>query len=222
MQSELGDLALLPALGVALGMLPDQPAAVPHFDLSSEQTANANAEVARRTLTLALAVSIVTLLVGAGFTFAIGSRANDVGHIAAHLEDDYTDLQKQYQMDINRFLAQQQELEVLKKNGFPFPRLMDAVTEVIPASVGLTEVDLESNGKMTFIGNADSDGAVVRTRDGLGTISWFLSPSVDSLDRKPATDFNQPYVQFKIVTQVAGTGPPGSTTTGAVTGGGNR
>ena len=221
-QSELGDLILLPTLGLALGMLPDQPAAIPHFDLSTEQTANANAEAAKRTFTLALAASIVMLLIGAGFTFAIGSRANDIGHIATHLQDDYTDMQKQYQMDINRFQAQQQELAFLRKKGFPFPRLMDAVTEVIPASVGLTEVDLESSGKMTLIGNADSDGAVVKTRDGLGTVSWFLSPSVDTLDRKPATQTNQPYVQFKIVTQVAGAGPSVSTTTGSAAGGGNR
>ena len=220
-QSEFGDLMMLPALGLALGMLPDAPAAVPRFDLSTEQTANATAEAARRTFTLALAASIVMLLIGAGFTFAVGSRANDVGHSAAHLREDYTDMQKQYQMDINRFQAQQQEFEFLKKKGFPFPRLMDAVTEVIPASVGLTEVDLDSGGKMTIVGNADSDGAVVKTRDGLGTVSWFLSPSVDSLDRRPASDMNQPYVQFKIVTQVAGTGLPGSTT-GSVAGGGSR
>lgn len=221
-QSELGDLALLPAIGVALGMLPDQPAAIPHFDLSSEQTANENAEAARRRLTLALAVSIVMLLVGAGFTFAIGSRANEVGHALAHLHDDYTDMQKQYQMEIDRFQAQQQEFALLKKKGFPFPRLMDAVTDVIPASVGLTEVDLENSGRMTLIGNADSDGTVVKTRDGLGTVSWFLSPSVDSLDRKPATNSSQPYVQFKIVTQLAGADLPGPTTTGSGAGGGNR
>lgn len=205
--SGYGELALLPALGLGLGMLPDQPVGVPHFDLAGEQRANATLELARHYLTMALAAALVMVLAGAGVTIAIGSHANDVAHEVAHLQADLLERQQTQQVMINRIQAQQNELAVLQKRGFPFPRMMDAVTSVLAPQTALTEVDLDKTGKLTVMGSALNDRGVVTTLDGMRSISWFEIPTLDSFDRKAASQNTPSYISFKILTQLANMRP---------------
>ena len=212
--SPYSELAFLPAMGLGLGLLGEHSAAVPHFDLSSEETANAAVDAARRVLTYSLIASILLLFIGAGITFAVGSQANDIAHEVAHLKVDLAERQQRQQLVINRLQAQQQQLTTLQRKGFPFPRLMDAVGDMLAPDIGLTEVDLDKAGKMTIMGDAANDSAIVQTLNGLRAVSWFEIPSLESFNRKPATNIAPAVVQFKITTQLAGMTPPVTSTGG--------
>ena len=218
--SGYGELALLPALGLGLGMLPDHPLNVPHFDLAGEQTANAALETARAHMTLALAAALVIMLIGIGATLVYGNRANEVAHEVGHLQEELKEKQLTEQVIINRIQAQQAELTTLQKRGFPFPRMMDAITGVLAPQTALTEVDLDKTGKLTVMGNAFENRAIDSTLDGMRTISWFEIPTLDSFDRKAPTQTTPGYVSFKILTQLANMRPvtAATTTTGATSG----
>lgn len=198
------ELSLLAALGLALGIMTGTSHPVPHFDLSSEQIAYAEITRARRALAFSLAGSIVLLLIGAGLTLAVGDRANNVSHHLEHMQDDLAELQEQQQMVFSRVQAQQQELATLRKRGYPMPRLLDAITKVLPAQASLTEADLDKEGRLTITGNAVNDRAMVQTLEGLRTIPWFDVPSLDNFARKPKTDFAPSYVEFKLQTHING------------------
>ena len=209
--AEEPELALIAALGLALGLLPDLPAGMPRFNLTSAHRQSALANAARRALTVSAAASVALLLFGGIVAGLVHVRANAAERDLNKLQADYTAEQQKQNLIVSKWQRQQNQLAALEKKGFPFPRLMDAISSVVPVQSGLTEVSLSPVGRLSVMGNAANDQAVLQTLDGLRSVNWFVFPTLDSQERKQDRPELPPRVEFKISTQLADAAPPAST-----------
>ena len=207
--AESSELALLPALGLALGLLPDAPADVPRFNLTSAHRLNALAAAARRALLTSAAASLIVLLLGVTIAGLIHLRVGAAERELNRLQAEYATKQQQQNLIVSTWQRQQNQLTALQNKGFPFPRLMDAISNVVAPQAGLTEVDLDAGGRLSVTGTAVNDLAVVQTLDGMRSVNWFVFPTLDSQERKRDRQELPPHVEFKISTQLAAaTTPP--------------
>ncbi len=208
------ELALMPVVGLALGALPEPPAGVPRFNLTNEHRKSALADAAKRALTMSLAAAAAIVLLGVIVSGMVSLRANAVKRELDTVQAEYDTKQRQQQLILDDWQRQQTSLIALQKKGYPFPRLMDAVSSVISPHTGLTEVALNSGGILTITGNAADDEAIVQTLDGLRGVNWFLLPTLQSQERKQARPETPAHIEFKIVSQLYGQPPPATTTGG--------
>ncbi len=209
------ELALMPALGLALGLLPDAPADVPRFNLTSAHRLNAIAAAARRTLLSSAAASLIVLLLGITIAGLIYLRVGVAERELNRLQAEYTAKQQQQNLIVSTWQRQQNQLTALQNKGYPFPRVMDAISNVVAPQAGLTEVALDSGGRLSVTGTAVNDLAVVQTLDGMRSVNWFVFPTLDSQERKRDRQELPPHVEFKISTQLAAaTTPPPAPKTG--------
>lgn len=211
---EQPELALLPALGLALGLLPDAPADVPRFNLTSAHRLNALADAARRALLTSAAASLILLLLGGTIAGLIHLRVNAVERELNTLQADYSAKQQQQNLIVSNWQRQQSQLTALQNKGYPFPRLMDAISNVVAPQAGLTEVNLDSGGRLSVTGNAVNDRAVLQTLDGMRGVNCFVYPTLDSQERKKERPELPPRVEFKISTQLATAVAPPAPTNG--------
>ena len=211
---EQPELALLPALGLAMGLLPDPPANMPRFNLTSAHRMNAIADAVRRALLVSAAASAAILLFGGVIGGFIFLRAHSAEQELDKLQADYSAKQQKQNLIVSDWQRQQNQLTALQKKGYPFPRLMDAITNVVPPQAGLTEVSVDGTGRLTLTGKAVSDLAVVQTLDGLRAVDWFVLPTLENQERRKDRNELPSHVDFKISTQLTTAVEPPARATG--------
>jgi len=191
-------LRFLAAAGLAMRELPGQPPVVPQFDLTLRDRVEEGVEAARRGLTVSLAVSIAFVLIAVVTGLTLGRNATKLEHEVLHKKSELAGRQRVEQARVEAMLQQAEHLRALKLEGFPFPRIMDAIAAATDPQVGLTEVNLDRNGRLTVAGEASTDGAVVRTLSGLQLCSYFENTMLDSWER------DERAVRFRVSSQLIG------------------
>ena len=191
------------AAGLAMREIAGLPASMPRFDLSSQQRNQAVVKSARRTLSLSLGASIATVLLGALLAFQIGVRANHVDHELSHLKEDMVAQERVRQEYIASVQTRQDLLRLLRGQGFPFPRIMDAVSAAIAERAGITAVSLDGAGRLIVNGDANNEKEVIKTLESLRKVPYFDSVSMDTFDKQAPTITTGWLVRFQISCQLA-------------------
>ncbi len=123
------------------------------------------------------------------------------GMVAISLQQRQAELstkQKLKQEYLDQLQAQTEQLQTLQPKGFPFPRIMDAVSHAIAPDVGLTGVSLDMSGQVLVTGEAANEKAVIRTLEGLKSSPSFENTSLDTFDTKGNVTGRPPVVRFQI------------------------
>lgn len=197
-------LSYLGAAGLAMQELVGYPKGVPRFDLSSVQRATSIVEHSRRRMTFALAAAVTILLFGVGAAFAIGGQANTLYRELTQQQQQLAARQQEHQAQVSFMQTQQEQLNVLQAQGFPFPRIVDAAASAVDPKAGLTDFSLDQGGRLLLAGDAASEKAIIKTLDGLRTCQYFDNPSLDSFDSNSNSDPKGRTVRFQISSQLAG------------------
>ena len=196
-------LRFLAAAGLAMHELAGHPAALPLFDLSSLQQATNLIETSRRKLAIAMVAAAAILVIGLGAAFAVGQQANSVYHSLTGAQQELAAKQQEHQTQVSQLEAQQEQLRVLKTQGFPFPRIVDAAAAAVDPEAGLTDLNLDVNGKVQLNGDASSERAVNNTLQNMLNCPYFNGPTLDSFDSSGGGQLPRT-VHFQISSQLAG------------------
>src|SRR5579884_358872 len=203
-------LRFLGAAGLAMHELAGHPTTLPLFDLSSLQQASNLIETSKRKLVIAMVAAAAILVIGLGAAFAVGQRADAVYNDLTSAQKQLAAKQQEHQTQVAQLEAQQEQLRVLKTQGFPFPRIVDAAAAAVDPDAGLTDVNLDVSGKVMLNGDAASSRAVNNTLQNLLSCPYFSNPMLESFDSGgPGPGGGT--VRFQISSQLAGflrAGPP--------------
>ncbi|HLV79663.1 MAG TPA: PilN domain-containing protein, partial [Chthonomonadaceae bacterium] len=111
--------------------------------------------------------------------------------------------QEEHQTQVAQLETQQEQLRILKTQGFPFPRIVDAAAAAVDPNAGLTDVNLDVAGKIVLNGDASSERAVNNTLQNLLGCPYFSSPQLDNFDSS-ASGLIGGTVRFQISSQLSG------------------
>jgi type IV pilus assembly protein PilM len=202
-------LRFLGAAGLGLHRIAGLPAGVPSFDLSIQERREAEVESARRHVVFSLSASIAIVLIGIVLTLVLGRNANQLQHEVDHKKNELGQIQQIQQARLDEKQRQISQLQLLKMEGFPFPRVMDAVASALDPQAGLTEVGLDRAGKLSIQGEAANEKAIIRTLDGVRLCPYFENTTLDSFESTSL--INQARViRFQISSQFSGIPRPES------------
>ncbi|HZO89400.1 MAG TPA: pilus assembly protein PilM [Chthonomonadaceae bacterium] len=191
-------LRYLGAIGLAMHGLAGQPVAVPRFNLLRGVRAPRVIQLGKRSLAVSLALSVLCLLIGGIVAFAMNRKAGMVAISLQQRQAELSTKQKLKQEYLDQLQAQTEQLQTLQPKGFPFPRIMDAVSHAIAPDVGLTGVSLDMSGQVLVTGEAANEKAVIRTLEGLKSSPSFENTSLDTFDTKGNVTGRPPVVRFQI------------------------
>jgi type IV pilus assembly protein PilM len=201
-----GGLRFLAACGLAMHGLPGHPDAMPRFDLSVREREHQDAIEARGRLWFSLGVSAVILAAGAFMVFHLSGTAQEMDRELKARRQVLAGKQRLATARVQDLVELKDQLDALKKEGFPVPRIMDALASTVDPRAGLREVKLERDGRVAVAGEAANEEAMIRTRDSLGNCAMFDGTSLDSFNTR--TENEGRVVDFQISAQLAGTLPP--------------
>lgn len=200
-------LRLLGAAGLGLHSISGLPEGVPCFDLTIQDRVEAGVESARRNVVISLSTSITIVLIGIVLTLVLGRNANKLEHEVDHKKNELGQIQQIEQARLDEKQRQTSQLEVLKMEGFPFPRVMDAVASALDPQAGLTEVALDRAGRLTIQGEAANERAIIRTLDGVRLCPYFENTTLDSFESTSLTNQAR-VIRFQISSQFRGVQRP--------------
>ena len=143
----------------------------------------------------------------------IGLKANTVNHELGHLDEELATKRMTKQQVVVETQSKKDLLHSLRPDGYPFPRIMDTVTDAVADKAGLTAVTLEPGGKLIINGDAANEKTVIQTLENLKRCRFFESASMESFDRLVPLINHAPLVRFTLACQLAGAKPvitPGS------------
>jgi hypothetical protein len=198
-------LRFLGAAGLAMHEMPGS-SAVPSFDLSAQDRVPPDVRIARRSLTISMAISIVLVLVGIVAALTLGRNVQVLEHQLDLKKAELGRSQIENRARVAYLQAQEDMLRTLKLEGFPFPRLMDAIAAAVDTEAGLTEVGLEPYGKLRVGGDASNARSIIRTLEGLKACPYFENTSLDSFEW--AVTGQTRVLKFQVSSQLVGMRPP--------------
>jgi type IV pilus assembly protein PilM len=207
-------LRFLGASGLAMRELASPPSPVPRFDLAVEKRVEANIETARRRMSVALAISIAVVLVGIVGALTLGREADTKAHELNHRKSALGGIQQVEQQRLNEKETQYRQEKVLKMLGLPVPRIIDGVAGALAPEAGVTEVTLDSTGRLVISGDASNERAIITTLQKLKECPYFTNTSLDSFDSSLVNADRARIVRFQISSQLVGARPPGMRATG--------
>ena len=193
-----GDATWMGAVSLGAGGLSEQAAGLPHFNLSSQQLADAAVAVVQQKMRVSLGASLAVAGVGLLAILLVGLRIRAANGDLERAKAELETKQQQQQVQLQQLQTQQNQLTVLRGQGFPFSRLMDAVAAQVPPQTDLSEVTLDKTGKLSLIGDALNNQSAIRMVEQLRTVKWLDAPQLDSLDRQPSTSDRAAHIQFRI------------------------
>jgi hypothetical protein len=197
-----GGLRFLAAAGLAMHAIPGLPTTVPSFDLTVRELVDATVSSARRKFTYSLAASLVLMVIGVVVALTLSRNANALEHkyVTRRLELGGKELENQQRINTQRML--QNQYGALKLEGFPFPKLMDAIAASVDQEAGLTDVSLDRSGRLQVGGEASTEKAIIKTREALNMCPYFVNTSLDSFEW--VNSGTTRLLKFQISSQLAG------------------
>lgn len=199
-------LRFLGAAGLAMRTLPEHPAPIPSFNLvAAGEVTDPGAPRRRRMMTVSLLISALILAAGAAATLTLSRTVGRMEHIVAHTQSVLLGRQQMEQKRLLEIQNQMDQLQALKREGFPFPRIMDSVAGAIDPRAGITDVSLDRNGRLAVVGEASTQMAMIKTLQGMQFSPYFMNTNLEGYSSR--TINNGQVVEFRITSQLIGTTP---------------
>ena len=193
-------LKFLGALGLALYAVTPENKTVPRFNLA--QTTTSSAPAIERDRLTAVMIGAICILIGGFFSgLMIGRSANGENDELQRLKKKYALNQQDYST-LDKKIQDEQALGwIIKSDNLPVPAIMDQVTRELPLGVGLKNLQIERNGKITVEGNARDLQEFNLYYLSLRTCPHFVGTRAQSVTSDPLTHITT----FRIETALGGT-----------------
>ena len=131
------------------------PASIPAFSLTPRSRDDGpTVRMYGARLVFALAASIVSLFAGIFISFNLGIRANGVEAELKSATGQLLGLQRIKQTRLESTLRQNALHKTLKAQGYPIPRIMDAIERSIAPESSLVQVTVNTDGRIVLSGEA--------------------------------------------------------------------
>jgi hypothetical protein len=156
-------------------------------------------------MTVSLLVSALILAAGAVTALTLSRTVGQMEHIVAHTRGVLLGRQQTEQKRLQEIQNQMDQLQALKREGFPFPRIMDSVAGAIDPMAGITDVSLDRNGRLAVVGEASTQMAMIKTLQGMQFSPYFMNTNLEGYSSR--TINNGQVVEFRITSQLIGTTP---------------
>lgn len=203
-------LRYLGAAGLALNALPGLPATVPRFDLSAFEREAVEVVAARGRLAVSLAISVSMIVVGLVVTLTFLRHTGILEHQIRMMQSDLMGKQQLEQAQIQEIQLVHDRYVALKREGVPFPRIMDLIARAVSMQAGLTTVGLDRAGRLAVEGEAEDEKAMIDTLNEMSKCPYFTNTTLDSFTNRFLNDQRtRRVVEFKISSQIVGISPPG-------------
>lgn len=193
-------LKFLGALGLALYAVTPETKTIPRFNLATAATAAA--PVIERDRLTAVIIGATCILIGGFFSgYMINRNANGENAELQRLKKQYALNQQDYST-LDRKIQDEQALGwIVKSDNLPIPAIMDQVTRELPLGVGLKNLQIERNGKITVEGDARDLQEFNLYYLSLRTCPHFVGTRAQSVTSDPLTHITT----FRIETALDGT-----------------
>ena len=193
-------LQFLGALGLALYAVTPDTQAVPRFNLA---TAGASAAPAiERDRLTAVMIGAICILIGGFFSgLMIGRSANGENEELQRMKKQYALNQQDYSLLESRIHDEQALSWIIKSDGLPIPAIIDQVTRELPLGVGLKNLQIERNGKISVEGNSRDLQEFDHYYMILRTCPHFVGTRAQTVTSDPVTHITT----FRIETALGGT-----------------
>jgi len=196
-------LRFLAAAGLAMHELPGLADSVPRFNLALRDRVDPEVAQARRSLTMVLASSVALAMIGLVVVLTLARNASQLEHNVEFRKSQLGARRMENESRIQMLRAQRDQVRILKAQGFPFPRIMDAIAVAVDPEAGLRNVGLSNAGALALEGEASNERAIIRTLEGLKRCPYFFNTSLDSFEW--VSDNQSRLLRFNISSQLAGT-----------------
>ena len=193
-------LKFLGALGLALHAVSPETKAVPRFNLA--QTTTSSAPAIERDRLTAVMIGAICILIGGFFSgLMIGRNADGENNELQRLKKQYALSQQDYSL-LDRKIQDEQALGwIIKSDNLPIPAIMDQVTRELPLGVGLKNLQIDRNGRITVEGAARDLQEFNLYYLSLRTCPHFVGTRAQSVTSDPQTHITT----FRIETALGGT-----------------
>lgn len=214
-KSEEALLRYVGAAGLAMYYQTPKPLEIPCFDLRVHVHEIRQMRQVSKKAALSLVASIALLVLITLSSAHLGIESNKYDHLVSHAKDELKALQSEKQKVIDDQQATVNLMHTIQGDGFPFPRVMDAITEATAAHVGLTEVSITQTGHINLIGDSVEEKGTIQALEGLKRSSLFTNAVVESYTRNGEQDKTSS-IHFLISSDLAGIGEPLTKAAGAL------
>ena len=214
-KSEEALLRYVGAAGLAMYYQTPKPLEIPCFDLRVHVHEIRQMRQVSKKAALSLVASIALLVLITLSSAHLGIESNRYDHLVNHAKDELKALQSEKQKVIDDQQATVNLMHTIQGDGFPFPRVMDAITEATAAHVGLTEVSITQTGHINLIGDSAEEKGTIQALEGLKRSSLFTNAVVESYTRNGEQDKTNS-IHFLISSDLAGIGEPLTKAAGAL------
>ena len=205
---KLGDsagFAYTGAAGVAMRQLAGIPAAIPAFSLIPKSRDDGRLQDVRRRLVFALAASIISLFVGVFISFNLGNLANTAEAELKSATGQLVSLQRIKQTRLESTLRQNALHKTAQKSqGYPIPRIMDAIDRSIAPESSLVQVTVNTDGRILLSGEASSEKSIIETLESLKLNSFLENTILDSFGRDTNGGKNATLERFQVTSRLVG------------------
>ena len=196
--------AYIGACGVAMRHLAGIPDSIPAFSLTPKSRDDGRLQDVRRRLVFALAASIVSLFVGVFIAFNLGIRANNVDGQLKSAVGQLLGLQRIKQTRLETTLRQNALHKSLKSQGYPIPRIMDAIDRSIAPESSLVEITVNTDGRVVLNGEASTEKSIIETLESLKMNSFLQDTMLDSFGKSADTGKLAALERFQVTSRLVG------------------
>ncbi|KKU91898.1 MAG: hypothetical protein UY21_C0009G0089 [Microgenomates group bacterium GW2011_GWA1_48_10] len=133
---------------------------------------------------------LALLLTGGLFVYAT-ALAGERGALEVRQREDSAKLAQHQDLMADLFTLKQKikGYETIEKKRFDFSEGFDFSLRLVPPGISLTQVGIEDSGKMTFVGESESEGAVAGFLRDLAAEERLDRPTLRSLQRGDEGDY---------------------------------
>lgn len=193
-------LRYLGAVGLAMQAFTGHWKYVPRFNLAPGGQASA-LPIERDKLTAVLIASVSILAGGLFFGMMFSRQAAESNQQIRQMQDTLGTTRSNYEK-VNKRIEDEKTLNyIVKSDALPVPKMLDLVTQNLPAGVGLTSLEFKRDGHISLEGNARNPMMFNAYYLAVLSCPYFERPRWTQLKTDPLSQITN----FKIETSLRGT-----------------
>jgi type IV pilus assembly protein PilM len=197
---ETEGLRFVAACGLAMHGLPGMSPSIPVFNLGAIARPQAVTSAGKSRMVASIAASVAILVCGLAVGMWLRSGVVQKEGQLTQMQHELTQQQQAQLVMIQRNEGTRRNLDILRKEGFPLPLIMDTVAARVAAGTSMADLTLTPDGMIAINGEALTASSMIQTYQGIQTCPQFWNTTINQFDTKDAD--KQKYVSFKLTTQL--------------------
>jgi Tfp pilus assembly PilM family ATPase/Tfp pilus assembly protein PilN len=172
----------------------------PVVDLYASERSAAKADVQRRTTLLTYMVAAAIGLIGVIAMIVLQSQISAAANMADNLRAQASSIRQSSNVALTGRAEELKRYRLLRAEGVPVVALLDFMTPILPASVGLSEVSVDTTKIVRISGESNDEQSVMELLRSLQNVPVITNPHLDSM----RNDSDKGGITFTIVGSMVG------------------